>query len=206
MKNIYTNTNATFTAANGQTISYSEIFDTIRKSVEFYGRKGGRDLSTEELEDLFEDCILKALKYCKSYDPSKATANAWARQIVANAQRDAFRRHCRDVSMFVKPIVRGKKDDDEPTESFFDTVEGGFSTDGEMETSEAMERIINAINSLSENYRFIISLHLEGMKPKKMAELIGCTADAASILLCRARKALRKALGRRFLAQYGLAA
>ena len=65
---------------------------------------------------------------------------------------------------------------------------------------------MNAIGSLSENYRFIISLQMEGMKPKKMAELIGCTADAAATLLCRARKALKRMLGTRFLAEYGIAA
>ena len=40
----------------------------------------------------------------------------------------------------------------------------------------------------------------------EMAELIGCTADAAATLLCRARKALKKVLGSSFLAEYGIAA
>ena len=61
MENIYTNTNATFTTANGETVSYQEIFESVRKSVEIYGKAGGRDLSAEELEDLFQDSILKAL-------------------------------------------------------------------------------------------------------------------------------------------------
>lgn len=44
------------------------------------------------------------------------------------------------------------------------------------------------------------------MKPKKMAEQIGCTADAAATLLHRARKTLKRMLGTRFLAEYGIAA
>ena len=67
MENIYTNTNATFTTANGETVSYQEIFESVRKSVEIYGKAGGRDLSAEELEDLFQDSILKALKYCNRF-------------------------------------------------------------------------------------------------------------------------------------------
>ena len=204
MENIYTNTNATFTTANGETVSYQEIFESVRKSVEIYGKAGGRDLSAEELEDLFQDSILKALKYCKRFDPTKAQAKTWASRIAFNAQRDAFREHNKHLARFVRP--EALDEDGEPDGSFFGEVSDGYSADREVEGNEAMDRIENAISSLNENYQFIISLQLEGLKPKKMAELIGCTADAASTLLCRARKALKRVLGKRFLAEYGIAA
>lgn len=204
MKNIYTNTNATFTTANGEIVSYQEIFESVRKSVETYGKAGGRDLSAEELEDLFQDSILKALKYCNRFDPAKAQAKTWANRIAFNAQRDAFREHNKHLARFVRP--EALDEDGEPDGSFFDEVSDGYSADREVEGNEAMDRIENAISSLNENYQFIISLQLEGLKPKKMAELIGCTADAASTLLCRARKALKRVLGKRFLAGYGIAA
>ena len=204
MKNIYTNTNATFTTANGEIVSYQEIFESVRKSVETYGKAGGRDLSAEELEDLFQDSILKALKYCNRFDPAKAQAKTWANRIAFNAQRDAFREHNKHLARFVRP--EALDEDGEPDGSFFDEVSDGYSADREVEGNEAMDRIENAISSLNENYQFIISLQLEGLKPKKMAELIGCTADAASTLLCRARKTLKKVLGSSFLAVYGIAA
>lgn len=204
MENIYTNTNATFTTANGETVSYQEIFESVRKSVEIYGKAGGRDLSAEELEDLFQDSILKALKYCGAFDSSKSQAKTWASRIAFNAQRDAYREHNKQIAKFVHPDTLS--DEEELNVSFFDRVAGGYSADREVEGNEAVERIMNAIGSLNENYQFIISLQLEGMKPKKMAELIGCTADAAATLLCRARKALKKVLGTRFLAEYGIAA
>ncbi len=204
MENIYTNTNATFTTANGETVSYQEIFESVRKSVEIYGKAGGRDLSAEELEDLFQDSILKALKYCGAFDSSKSQAKTWASRIAFNAQRDAYREHNKQIAKFVHPDTLS--DEEELNVSFFDRVASGYSADREVEGNEAVERIMNAIGSLNENYQFIISLQLEGMKPKKMAELIGCTADAAATLLCRARKALKKVLGTRFLAEYGIAA
>ena len=206
MENIYTNTNATFTTANGENVSYQEIFESVRKSVEIYGKAGGRDLSADELEDLFQDSILKALKYCKRFDPTKAQAKTWASRIAFNAQRDAFREHNKHLARFVRPWGDRSEDEELDYSSFFDNLPGGYSADRGVEGSEAMDRIENAISSLNENYQFIISLQLEGLKPKKMAELIGCTADAASTLLCRARKALKKVLGKRFLAEYGIAA
>jgi RNA polymerase sigma factor (sigma-70 family) len=204
MENIYTNTNATFTTANGETVSYQEIFESVRKSVEIYGKAGGRDLSAEELEDLFQDSILKALKYCKRFDPTKAQAKTWASRIAFNAQRDAFRVHNKHLARFVRP--EALDEDGEPDGSFFDEVSDGYSADREVEGNEAVERIMNAIGSLNENYQFIISLQMEGMKPKKMAELIGCSANAASTLLCRARMALKKVLGKRFLTENGIVA
>lgn len=204
MENIYTNTNATFTTANGETVSYQEIFESVRKNIEIYSRACGRALSAEELEDLFQDAILKALKYCRTFDSSKSQAKTWAGRITVNAQRDAYRERNRRLARFVH--IPTQSDEDEHKVTFIDRVSGGYSADREVEGKEAVDRIMSAISSLNENYQFILSLQLEGMKPKKMAELIGCTADAAATLLCRARKALKKALGTQFLSEYGIAA
>lgn len=201
MENIYTKTNATFTTANGETGSYQEIFESLRKNNEIYCKTSGRDLSAE---DLFQDSTLKALKYCRTFDSSKSQAKTWAGRIAVNAQRDAYRERNKHLARFVHiPTI---SDEEEHEETFFDRVHGGYSADREVEGKEAVDRIMNAIASLNENYQRIISLHLKGMKPKKMAELIGCTADAAATLLCRARKALKKALGTQFLSEYGIAA
>lgn len=201
MENIYTKTNATFTTANGETGSYQEIFESLRKNNEIYCKTSGRDLSAE---DLFQDSTLKALKYCRTFDSSKSQAKTWAGRIAVNAQRDAYRERNKRLARFVHiPTI---SDEEEHEETFFDRVPGGYSADREVEGKEAVDRIMNAIASLNENYQRIISLHLKGMKPKKMAELIGCTADAAATLLCRARKALKKALGTQFLSEYGIAA
>lgn len=201
MENIYTKTNATFTTANGETGSYQEIFESLRKNNEIYCKTSGRDLSAE---DLFQDSTLKALKYCRTFDSSKSQAKTWAGRIAVNAQRDAYREHNKRLVRFVHiPTI---SDEEEHEETFFDRVPGGYSADREVEGKEAVDRIMNAIASLNENYQRIISLHLKGMKPKKMAELIGCTADAAATHLCRARKALKKALGTQFLSEYGIAA
>ena len=203
MKNIYTHTNATFTTANGETASYQEVFESVKTSTEIYGRTGGKDLSAEELEDLFQDSILKALKYCGTFDAGKAQAKTWAGKIAFNAQRNAFREHNKQIARYVHPYM--VDEDGESEGYFFCTVADGYSVDRDVEGSEATDRIMEAIGSLQENHQFIISLQMEGLKPKQMAELIGCSASNASILLFRARKALKKALGKDFLSEYGIA-
>ena len=205
MENIYTTTNATFTTANGETVSYQEIFDAVRKSVEIYGKTGGRLLAAEDLEDLFQGSILKALKYRGSFDPSKARIKTWASRIAENVQRDAFKKIITHHTAY-EPLESRNRDGDGYIDPKFELAAGGCGADCEVESGEAMERIRRAIDSLNENQRFILSLHLDGLKPRHMAERIGCTADAAATLLCRARKALKGALGRTFLAEYGIAA
>ena len=205
MKSICTCTKATFITAGGEKVSYQEIFESIRKSVEIYGKKAGRPLGPEALEDLFQDAVEKALRYHKSFDPGKAQAKTWASRIAANCQTDAYVAHMTRSTRFVPMVSKNRKGDEyilPEAESFGAGAEAWRGA----ETNEAVERIEKAMDSLNENYRFIISLHLEGLKPKDMAQLIDCTADAAATLLCRARKALKKALGRTFLDGYGIAA
>ena len=205
MDKIYTNTNATFTTANGETVSYQEIFDAVRKRVEIYGRTGGRFLEAEDLQDLVQDAILKALKYCGSFDPSKAQIKTWANRIAENSQKDAFKEVIRRRTAF-EPLESRNRDGDGYIDPEIELAAGGCRADREVESGEAMERIRRAIDSLNENQRFILSLHLAGLKPRHMAELLDCTADAAATHLCRARKALKRALGRTFLAECGIAA
>lgn len=191
MKSICTCTKATFITAGGEKVSYQEIFESIRKSVEIYGKKAGRPLGPEALEDLFQDAVEKALRYHKSFDPGKAQAKTWASRVAANCQKDAYKGYMARSTRFVPIEVE-----------YFGT---GSETWCRSETNEAVNRIMKSLDSLNENYRLIINLHLEGLKPKQMAELIGCTPDAAATLLCRARKALKKALGHTFLNGYGIA-
>lgn len=205
MEKIYTNTNATFTAANGEVVSYQEVFDSVRKNIAKYATEKGRLMSAEDLEDIFQESILKALMYSNSFNPDKAKVQTWASRIAKNSQIDAYKRKVKRECTFV-PLESSTTDDDKYIAAEVESAAGGYWADHDLEVSENYHRIENAINSLQESYRFIISLQLEKMKPKDMAKIIGCTADAASTLLCRARKALKKALGRDLLAEYGIAA
>ena len=205
MKDLKTRTNATFTAANGETVSYDEIFDSIRKSVEVFGKSKGRVLSAQDLEDIFQDSVYKALKYSASYNPAKSQPQTWGSRIARNCYVDAVQRNVKEqkwVSSLTVYDKDGKEIDQDSISEY--AADGCYDADSETESHEALNRIEMAIDSLSENYRFILSLQRKGMKPKKMAEEIGCPAGVVYTLLCRARKALKEELGWEFLAEYGI--
>lgn len=205
MEKIYTNTNATFVTADGQTVSYKEIFDSVRKSVAIYGRHSGCILNAADLEDLFQDSILRALKYQNSFNLDKSLPRTWASRIVWNCQTDAYNRVVKHMATTI-PLVSYDENGDEYIDPDIESIAGRHDACRAMESRETIDRINAAIASLSESYQFILSLQIEGMRPRQMAKLTGCSPNAAATLLSRARKALKKALGGKFLSQYGIAA
>ena len=205
MRKFYTNTNATFVTADGQTVSYKETFDSIKKGVEIYGNTSGRILSADDLEDLFQDAVYKALKSSHTFNPQIAKARTWASGILRNCRTDAYLRVVKHNAT-TEPLVSYNQNGDEYIDPAIESMTGGHEASREMESREALDRINAAMASLSEKFQLVLSLCEDGMKPRHMAELIGCTPDAAATLLCRARKALKNALGSKFLSQYGIAA
>ena len=59
---------------------------------------------------------------------------------------------------------------------------------------EGLEAVLAAVNSLPESYQRVITLLSEGKGPQEIAEILGCSPNAATIKCCRARKALREKL------------
>lgn len=178
---IETKTKDTFLGANGESVSYHEVFEAVWKNIEVYGRSGGRHLSSDDLEDLFQETAVKIIEHCGTFDSTKSQEKTWASRVAFSTRTDAFNEYMKRNSIFVNSIS--------DTSSY-----DSFVSDRSVEEAESVEIIQDAIGSLRENYMYVLSLQLEGMKPKKMAEILECTPDAASIQLCRARKALKKKL------------
>lgn len=209
MLNLETRTSETFTTKGGETVNYSELFNAIRKSVEVYGHSGGKGMAAEALEDLFQDSILKAVRYADTFDSRKAQLGTWASRIVGNVARDAFARSMRERATFtsLEALVSVKDSDQEKAcadHSAKLAADGSFASDFEAEHKEAEARIEGAIDSLNENYATILRMTRDGKKPREIADELGCPASVVSTVLCRARKALKHALGTEYLSQHGI--
>ena len=205
MKNIETRTRATFTAKGGETVSYNEIFDTIRKNVEIYGKTKGCELSVEDLEDIFQEAALKAIRHSGTYDRAKSKPQTWGGMVAKNCCKDAIQSYKGRQERFTSLTSCNREGEEMDVDSFSEyAADDSYAADYETESQEALDRIEAAIDSLPENYAFILSLQREGMKPQKMAEEIGCPPNVVYTLLCRARKALARELGWEFLSRYGI--
>lgn len=205
-KNYTTTPNTVSTNSFDSNFPAREIMDLARKSCQVYRNTRNWRMCEEDLEDLIQETVYKAVKYWNSYDPSKSLLGTWVSRIARNCWNDAYRKGMRRIDKF-EPLESINTEGHEYIDSDIEFAAGGYSADRELESGEAVDRINSVVDSLPENQGYALSLSVnEGLKPRHMAGQIGCSAGAASTLLCRARKAVAKELGKDFLADYGFAA
>lgn len=205
MKN-NTTTNATTSINAHNNIPEKEIMYATRKSCEVLARTGKWRMSVEDLEDLTQDTIYKVLGRWNTYDPTRSKLSTWVGVIAKSCYFDALKREMKRNALFT-PLESYNRDGDEYIDSAIEFAASGYEADREVESKESLSRICNVVDSLPENQRYILKLHVdEEMKPKQMAEHIGCTANAAATHLHRARKIVKRRLGDDFLEENGIAA
>lgn len=97
--------------------------------------------------------------------------------------------HNRAVSHVSREAARPRGVDDDP--ELPDTGEGPARM---VEDGARAERLRAAIGRLSLAHRQVISLALEDMRPREIADVLGISANVVSIRLTRAKAALRTLL------------
>ena len=199
MNNTYTNPNSTFAAVNGIAFTNAEILKAIGKSHDVFAKTKGKGWSKEDLEDLYQDTVLKVYRYLSSYDPSKSQLHTWVSMIASCCQNDAIRRQydCRNFVPWEKLSPSGGTDnqDDADCDSCWEIAAGGeFDPCQVAESDDALDYINEAISSLKEDYAEILQLSLDGLKPREIAKLMGVPASIISTILFRAKKGLRNKL------------
>jgi len=209
MKKSYkTTTNETFTTRDGRIVRYEEIFEGIGKNVGFYGATGGKDMSKEDLEDIFQDTALKVLSSQENFDLDKCHGRpqAYGSRAATFQEYDAFRKAEKYRKTFTS-IVRTNEDDEEcESQAILGSSGDEYEPDRQLESKEAQAYIWDKMGSLSEKYRRVLELAADGYKPREMAKILGCESQEVSMTLFRARQALKKALGPKFLRRYGCCA
>ena len=205
MRGISTSTTETFITSGGTVVRYADIFEGILANVETYGKTGGSRLAGQSLEDIFQNAALKAVRSHGTYDETRSAPATWGSRIADHCETDSFNRELKRCVSFASLEI--------PDRTAFSAVlkdpdrlaSDESEADSRIRTTEAEDYIMSKIASLNDSYRSILALQLQGLRPSKMAEALGCTPGVAATTLCRARKALRRALGKQFLGEFGYA-
>lgn len=135
-------------------------------------------LQEPDRKEIVAEAVAKAWSHRDSYDPGKASFQTWVGRIARNTLLDHIRKN--------KPKEDGNvQPDDGRMAKAPDTL---------MMEDEGLEAILTAVADLPESYRQVITLLSEGKGPQEIAEILGCSHNAATIKCCRARKALREKL------------
>lgn len=90
-----------------------------------------------------------------------------------------------------RPMTAGVSADLQEAEAMADPQPG---PEAEAGAAQRRERLRSAVLSLPLEPRQVISLTLEGLNPREIAEVLGITENNAAVRLSRARRALRQIL------------
>ena len=203
-----THTNETFTTKSGKIIRYEDIFVGIDNEVTRYEWHGGKEMDPEDLKDLRQDAFKKAVVASKgSYDPDKGKHNcpqAYGATIARMCERDAYRKSVERASRFT-----AYECGDETKEGYVPYEISSYRGDEfeavrELKTKEAMSYIKDCMAKLSEGYRKVLELTMDGYTSEEISKILGCSVNAVYTRLSKARKAFAATLGREFLSQNGI--
>ena len=135
-------------------------------------------LQESDRKEIVAEAVAKAWRRRETYKPARASFQTWVGRIARNTLLDFIRR--------TRPV------EDADVQS--DDGRAVKAPDTLMMEDEGVETILRAIGGLPDSYQQVITLLSEGKEPREIAEILGCSRNAATIRCCRARRALREKL------------
>ncbi|HAK23037.1 MAG TPA: hypothetical protein DCM58_07120 [Desulfovibrio sp.] len=205
--NLGINTTDSFTTADGTVVSYRDIFEGILTNANYVAAHGGRRLTREDIQDLAQEAFLKAVMYHNSFKPElSAKPQDFGNRIAENCKMDAFHKVGRHNAKFTSLEVSDPDGDEyvPDTVAFYRSDE--FGADRNLEIEELEDRVSEALDTLGEFQQMLVTMSLDGLKTGEIAKRLGLNPGNTYTRLCRAKKALRKALGTDFMDDFELCA
>lgn len=137
---------------------------------------------TAEAEDIMQECFMKAFSKLDSYEGT-STFGAWLKKIVVNQSISVYNKNTKYQELSYEDQFKHTVDDGP-----------GISTDDEQE-SEKVKMVLKTMNTLKENYRVALTLHLiEGYDYEEVCEILDISYANCRTTISRAKESLRKKL------------
>jgi RNA polymerase sigma-70 factor (ECF subfamily) len=172
------------------------FFDLVRRhrhGVERLIRPMVRSASSDELEDLVQEALTKAMLHIQSYSEEYAFST-WLYRIATNHAIDYLRKKKLNAfSISSPPVQSSAKGEDESRE--YEISDQSWVPEEMMLADERTRLIDEAIEQLPDNYRRIIKLrHSEDMEYEEIAKVLKIPMGTVKVHLHRARAALARML------------
>jgi len=137
---------------------------------------------TAEAEDIMQEAFLKAFSKIDSFQGT-ATFGAWLKRIVINLSINAFNKKVKLNEVAYNDELKNEIDESE-----------GIILE-EDSKNEKVNKILKTLNSLKENYRLVLTLHLvEGYDYEEIGEILNLSYANSRTMISRAKESLRKKL------------
>jgi RNA polymerase sigma factor (sigma-70 family) len=180
-------------ARGGDQRAFAELVKRHRRGIERLIRPICRNSSSDEIEDLVQEALTKALTHLDSYSEEYAFST-WLYRIATNHAIDHLRR--RRLSMFsISSMPGGGDSRGEDDGKDLELSDDSWVPDDVLLTSERTKLIEAAIEQLPENYKRIIKLrHNDDLEYDEIARKLNLPMGTVKVHLHRARAALGKLL------------
>ncbi|KPK80977.1 MAG: hypothetical protein AMS27_15910 [Bacteroides sp. SM23_62_1] len=161
----------------GDQKAHFEIYRLYYKSMYNTSLRIVRD--PQEAEDIMQESFLSAFRKIKMYS-GNVSFGAWLRKIVINNSLDALKKKRVIMEELEDNIKELTPAEEEPDEDL---------------TAVRIDEIRNAIESLPDGYRIVLSLHLlEGYDHQEIAEILNISSSTSRSQFTRARQKLLQLL------------
>lgn len=135
-----------------------------------------------EAEDIMQECFLKAFDKLDSFEGT-STFGAWLKKIVVNQSISVYQKNTRYQEVQYHDEFKHTADDS-----------SGIASQEE-EQNPKVKMILKTMESLKENYRVALSLHLiEGYDYEEICEILNITYANCRTTISRAKESLRTKL------------
>ena len=161
-----------------QPACFGVLFDRYHAAIwAFLARHAGRDAADELAGDVF----VTAFRSRHRYDPACGTVRAWLYGIAMNLQRTRWRSDARQARALER-LAGGMTEAVTPIEAADDVLDG----------RQELERVRDAMASLSEPHREVLTLCVwEQLSYDEVASALGVEVGTVRSRLARARNELR---------------
>lgn len=135
-----------------------------------------------EAEDIMQECFLKAFNKLESFEGT-STFGAWLKKIVVNHSINIYNKNIKYQEVSYCDQFKNAADDGM-----------GISMEEEQENPK-VKMILRSLDSLKENYRMALTLHLiEGYDYEEICEILDISYANCRTTISRAKESLRKKL------------
>jgi len=157
-----------------------ELYDRYIKKMHAVCRRYISD--KEEIKDILQESFIKVFANIGKYK-GEGPLEAWIRRIIVNTTLTSMRKNKSTI------FVRTEETEVENNNITEEEEESIFNTDFDKTA------LMNAIESLPENYRIVFNLYcLENYSHKEISELLSMKEESSRTRLKRARKMLQEQL------------
>lgn len=129
-------------------------------------------------EDVMQEAFLKAFTKISSYK-GEVAFGAWLKRIVVNHSLDSFKKINKEAAGSLEEVLYKVEDEGNTEEAKIDFQQ------------MKVQQVMQAINSLKESYRLILTLqYIEGYDQEEITEILNITPGNCRTTLSRARESL----------------